>query len=259
MSEIITTAVSAAQQAGVYLLHNFGKIKEVISKGDRDLVTNVDRQAQAMIIDAVKKKFPEHGIIAEEGLIQDAGAEYIWIIDPLDGTHNYIRGVPIYGVSIGVVHKDRFVAGVIYMPFDDELYVAETGNGAYKNGVLMKVSARQDIKECSISYDSNIRYNSGMLLPILEDVAARSFNVRMFGSSVRSLSYVAEGKLDAAIEFEDKPWDFAAGICLIEQAGGMVTDLAGGRMTHTTIGYIAANTAVHKPVLDIVRKHIASV
>jgi myo-inositol-1(or 4)-monophosphatase len=98
-----------------------------------------------------------------------------------------------------------------------------------------------------------------MLLPILEDVAARSFNVRMFGSSVRSLSYVAEGKLDAAIEFEDKPWDFAAGICLIEQAGGMVTDLAGGRMTHTTIGYIAANTAVHKPVLDIVRKHIAGV
>lgn len=255
MSEILTTAVSAAQQAGVYLLHNFGKIKEIISKGDRNLVTNVDRQAQEMIIDAIKKKFHEHGIIAEEGLAEDVDAEYVWIIDPLDGTHNYIRGVPIFGVSIGVVHKGRFAAGVIYMPFDDELYVAEIGNGAYKNGALMKVSAHQDLKECSVSYDSGIRYHPEALLPILGEIADRSFNVRMFGSSARALSYLAEGKIDAAIEFEDQPWDCAAGICLIEQAGGTVTDLAGGRMTHTTIGYIASNTAVHKPVLDIVRKH----
>jgi myo-inositol-1(or 4)-monophosphatase len=255
MSEILTTAVSAAQQAGTYLLHNFGKIKEVISKGDRNLVTNVDRQAQGMIIEAIQKKFPGHGIIAEEGRTQDVDAEYIWIIDPLDGTHNYIWGVPIFGVSIGVVRRDRFVAGVIYMPVDEELYVAELGNGAYKNGALMKVSAHQDLKECSVSFDSGIRFNPQALLPILGDIADRSFNVRMFGSSARALSYLAEGKIDAAIEFEDQPWDCAAGICLIEQAGGKVTSLDGAVMTHTTIGYAATNGAVHEAVLDIVRKH----
>jgi myo-inositol-1(or 4)-monophosphatase len=218
-------------------------------------VTNVDRQAQAMIIDLINKKFPGHGIIAEEGQSRDVDAEYIWIIDPLDGTHNYIRGVPIFGVSIGVVHKGLFAAGVINMPVDKELYVAETGNGAFKNGVIMKVSAHQDLKECSVSYDSGIRYHPGALLPILGEIADRSFNVRMFGSSARALSYVAEGKIDAAIEFEDQPWDCAAGICLIEQAGGKFTDLTGGRMAHTAIGYVATNGAVHKPVLDIVRKY----
>ncbi|MFA5101031.1 MAG: inositol monophosphatase [Candidatus Omnitrophota bacterium] len=255
MSDIITTAVAAAQQAGVYLLHNFGKIKEVISKGDRNLVTNVDRQAQAMIIDAIKKKFPEHGIIAEEGLTRDVEAEYVWIIDPLDGTHNYIRGIPVFGVSIGVVRQGKFTGGVIYMPFDDELYVAETGNGAYKNGVLIKVSTYRDLKECSASYDSGIRYNPKALLPILGEIADTSFNVRMFGSSARSLSYLAEGKIDISIEFEDQPWDCAAGICLIEQAGGRVTDLSGNPMAHTTIGYIATNGNAHEAVLDIVRKY----
>jgi myo-inositol-1(or 4)-monophosphatase len=257
MSEILTTAVSAAQQAGMYLSRNFGHVKEVIQKGDRNLVTNVDRQAQEMIIGAIKKKFPGHGIIAEEGQSQDVDAQYLWIIDPLDGTHNYIRGVPIFGVSIGVVHKDRFVAGVIYMPVDDELYVAEQGNGAYKNGVSMKVSKHPDLKECSVSFDSGIRFNPKALLPILGEIADRSFNVRMFGSSARALSYVAEGKMDAAIEFEDQPWDCAAGICLIEQAGGIVTDLSGGRMTHKTIGYVATNGSIHSQVFEIVLKHTA--
>jgi myo-inositol-1(or 4)-monophosphatase len=218
-------------------------------------VTNVDPQAQAMIIDAVKKKFPGHGIIAEEGLTRDVDAEYIWIIDPLDGTHNYIRGVPIFGVSIGVVRRDKFIGGVIYMPVEDELYVAETGNGAYKNGAAIKVSTHQDLKECSVSYDSGIRYHPQALLPILGEIADKSFNVRMFGSSARALSYLAEGKVDISVEFEDQPWDCAAGICLIEQAGGKVTDLSGRPMAHTTIGYIATNGHTHGTVLDIVRKH----
>ena len=255
MSDIITTAVAAAQQAGVYLLHNFGKIKEVISKGDRNLVTNVDRQAQSMIIDAIRKNFPKHGIIAEEGLTQDVAAEYVWIIDPLDGTHNYIRGIGLFGVSIGVVNRGAYIGGVIYMPFDDELYVAEIGSGAYKNGDMIKVSTRQALKECYISYDSSIRNDPRTLLPVLGEIADKSFNVRMFGSSVRALSYLAEGKIDVAVEFSDQPWDCAAGICLIEQAGGRVTDLSGRAMAHTTIGYIATNGPSHEEVLDIVRKH----
>ena len=133
MSEIINVAVEAAKQAGKFLEENFGKISSVESKGDRNLATNLDKEAEKIIVDKIKTKFPDHGIIAEEGGDENAHRDYLWIIDPLDGTHNYIRNINVFGVSIGVIYKKEFVAGVIYMPVDDELYAGEKNNGAYKN------------------------------------------------------------------------------------------------------------------------------
>ncbi len=255
MSDLVSVGVDAAKQAGAYLKERFGGISEITAKGDRNLVTDVDRAAQAIIIDIIDSKFPGHGIIAEEGNSRFEDADHLWIIDPLDGTHNFIRGVPVFGVSIGLVVRGEFSAGVIYMPMDEEFYVGEAGNGSYKNGKAIKVSSLADLKDCSVSFDSGIRYNPGVLLPLLGDIAEGSFNIRMFGSSARALSYCAEGKLDAAVEFEDQPWDSAAGICLIEQAGGEVTDLLGGVMTYKSRGYIASNGAVHRAVFSAVEKH----
>jgi myo-inositol-1(or 4)-monophosphatase len=257
MSDIISLAQSAAKEAGDFLLDNFGKISKIESKGDRNLATNLDREAENIIVDKIKTKFPGHGILAEEGGSSGLDKDYIWIIDPLDGTHNFIRDINIFGVSVGVVHKGVFIAGVIYMPVEKELYIGEKGNGAYKDGKKMYVSKTKNLKECSISFDSSIRYAPQVMLETLGDLAREVFNIRMLGSSARVLSYVAEGKLDFAVEFYDRPWDFAGGVSIIEEAGGKIADLKGKPLTYKTIGYIASNALTHKEVQNIVLRRLS--
>lgn len=252
MSEILTLGIEVAKQAGKFLADNFGKISKIESKGDRNLVTNLDKEAEKIIVDKIKAKFPEHGIIAEEGAKVREDRDYLWIIDPLDGTHNFIRDINIFGVSVGVVYKGGFIAGVIYMPLENELYAAEEGCGAYKNDKKISVSSVDNLRDCSISFDSSIRYSPKPMLKVLDNLAREVFNVRMFGSSVRVLSYIAEGKLDAAVEFHDRPWDFAGGVCIIEEAGGKLIDLKGVSLTYKTVGYIASNKNIHEKIKDIV-------
>lgn len=252
MKDIINLATAAAKEAGIYLLDNFGKINTIESKDDRSLATNLDCEAEAMIVEKIKSKFPGHGILAEEGGASDLDREFIWIIDPLDGTHNFIRDINIFGVSIGILYRNEFVGGVIYMPAEDELYAGEKGSGAYKNGNKIHVSKHKDLEECSISFDSSIRYSPEIMLKVLGDLAKEVFNVRMLGSSARVMSYLAEGKLDFAVEFYDQPWDFAGGVCILEEAGGKITDLKGNPVTHKTIGYIASNELTHSKVQSIV-------
>ena len=252
MNDITNLAAVLAKEAGIFLLSNFGKIEKIESKGDRNLATNLDREAEKMIVDAIKSKFPGHGILAEEGGGSDLDKDYLWIIDPLDGTHNFIRDINIFGVSIGVLYKNKFVTGAIYMPVDDELYVGERGNGAYKNDKKIKVSPYKELKECSISFDSSIRYSPEIMLQVLGDLVKEVFNIRMLGSSVRALSYLAEGKLDFSVEFHDRPWDFSGGACILEEAGGKITDLKGNPLTYKTTGYIASNEVVHDKVQKIV-------
>ena len=256
MDKILEIGIEAAKEAGRFLYENFGKIGVIDKKGDRNLATNLDREAEGMIIDRIKNEFPDHGIIAEESGRQGTDKEYIWIIDPLDGTHNFIRNIDIFGVSIGVVYNDEFMAGIIYMPKDDELYTACRGQGAYKNGKKISVSSNAELKECSISFDSSIRYSPEVMLKVLGSLAKEVFNIRMFGSSARVLSYVAEGKLDFAVEFHDRPWDFAGGVRIIEEAGGKLTTLKGEPLTHRHIGYIASNSFTHKKVEAIVKARI---
>lgn len=252
MNEIMNIAVEAAKEAGDFLLDNFGKISKIEKKGDRDFATNLDKEAEKLIIKRIKDKFPGHGIIAEESGKDNPGQDYLWIIDPLDGTHNFMRDIDIFGVSIGIVYKQEFAAGVIYMPKDKEMYVGEKGSGAYKNGEKIQVSSNSDLKECSISFDSSIRYSPEVMLEALGKLAKEVFNVRMLGSSARNLSYVAEGKFDFAVEFHDRPWDFAGGVCIIEEAGGRLISLKGEPLTYKSIGYIASNEAVYDKVKELV-------
>jgi len=256
MNQILDIGIEAAKEAGKFLYENFGKIGQIDKKGDRNLATNLDREAEKMIIEKVKANFPDHGIIAEESGRQGPDNEYIWIIDPLDGTHNFIRDIDIFGVSIGVVRNNEFIAGIIYMPKDAELYAACRGKGAYKNGEKIRVSSNADLKECSISFDSSIRYSPEVMLRVLGSLAKEVFNVRMFGSSARVLSYVAEGKLDFAVEFHDRPWDFAGGVCIIEEAGGKLTTLKGEPLTYEHIGYIASNSYTHERIEKIVKAEL---
>ncbi len=253
---MLNLAIESAKEAGEILRENFGKIKTIFTKGDRNLATNVDRKAEEVIVNRIKEKYPSHGILAEEQERKNLESDWLWVVDPLDGTHNFIRGIDIFGVSIGLIHKGEFVLGVIYMPVSDELYVGEKGGGAYKNGKKINVSGETDLAACSVSFDSSIRYAPEKTSRILRVVSEKVFNIRMLGSSARLLTYVAEGKLDAAIEFHDRPWDFAGAVAIIKEAGGEFTDLQGQYPTPKTIGYIASNPSVYNEIFHLVHDNL---
>lgn len=252
MKEIINLSIDAAKEAGSFILKSFGKIKKIEAKGDRNFATDVDKTAEEIIIDKIKRFFPDHGILAEESGDAKNNSDWLWIIDPLDGTHNFMRNINVFGVSIGIVYKNKFVAGVVYMPVTDELYVGEKANGAYCNNQRIYVSKENDFKNFSISFDSSIRYLPEPMLEALGKLSKEVFNVRMFGSSARQLTYLAQGILDAVVEFHDSPWDFAGSVALIQEAGGVITAFNGGELTTSTVGYVASNGMSHQELLQMV-------
>ena len=253
MKDIIEVGIKAAREAGEFLLENADKQKEIIEKDDWTFVTDIDPQAEKIVVDIIQSAFPGHGILCEEESVTKSSGEYLWIIDPLDGTHNYIRGIPLYGVSIGIVYREDIVAGIIYLPVENALYVSEKGNGAFKNEKRIHVSDRKEISLCTLSYDSSIRYDPVLKPKVLAALGKRVFNVRMFGASTTLLTLLAEGKLDISVEFDDKSWDFAAGLSLVKEAGGKFTDFHGTPATYKTKRYIASNGLVHDEVCEVIR------
>jgi len=254
LTEFITRkniAIKAAKQAGRLLSQRFGRIDKITAKGDRDLVTDIDLASERIIKSHIIKNFPQDSILSEESPIERK-SEFKWIIDPLDGTHNYIHDIAIFGVSIAVAYKDEVIVGIIYIPEDDELYVAQKQKGAYLNGKRIYVSQRK-IRQATLIFDSSIRYQKNRMLKNLGRLIDEVFNVRMFGSTVRGLSYIAEGKAEVEVEYNDKLWDFAAGLLLVKEAGGRVSDLSGGKWNIKTKGYVASNGRIHKEILALIR------
>jgi myo-inositol-1(or 4)-monophosphatase len=263
-------AIKAAKQAGWLLSKRFGKIKKIKAKGDRDLVTDIDITAEGMIKGQIIKNFPQDSILSEEKPyeqqsdftppfqhrtkdIEKERRGFKWIIDPLDGTHNYIHNINVFGTSIALAYKNEVILGVIYMPQENELYVAQKGKGAFLNWRRISVSQRK-IKQATLIFDSSIRYQKNIMLKDLDRLIDRVFNVRMFGSTVRGLTYIAEGKIEAEIEYNDKLWDFAAGLLLVEEAGGCCTDFSGRNWNINTRGYVASNGKIHNEILKLILK-----
>lgn len=256
MADHLTIAAKAARTAGEMLKAHFGRVAHIEKKTDRSLVTNLDKEAERIVIAMLQSAFPLYGIIGEEGgksaeAPRNTGG-YTWVIDPLDGTHNYIRGIPIYGVSIGLMQGKEFVAGVIYMPTEDHLYTAEKGGGSWKNGKKIHVSRCSLLEQCSLAYDSDLRTGPDRKIRCLKEFASQIFNIRMSGSSVRNLTYCAEGKVDAVVEFDDRIWDFAAGVTIIREAGGKITGHQGDTLDGTCGCYAATNGHLHDAVVEII-------
>jgi myo-inositol-1(or 4)-monophosphatase len=245
-------AIRIAKEAGNILIENFRKPFKFKEKAEKQWVSDVDLKAEERIVKMIRREFPQDSILSEENTYKLSNSDFKWIIDPLDGTHNYIKGIDIFGVSIAFALGEEILAGVIYLPISDELYLAIRNKGAYKNGRRISVSKR-NLSQATLIYDSSIRYRKEEMLSCLDKLADKVFNIRMFGSTVRSLSYIAEGKVDLEIEFNDKVWDFASGLLLVEEAKGKVTDLKGNRWNLNTKGYIASNRVIHKDVLRLIR------
>lgn len=259
MHPTLNIAVKAARRAGQIINRaslDLSQIK-VSVKQQNDFVTEVDRTAEAVIIDTIREAYPEHGILAEEsGATGDS--EYQWIIDPLDGTTNFIHGFPQYAVSIAMAHRGVLSHGVVFDPGRNELFTASKGAGAYLNEKRIRVSRRTKLEESLIGTGFPYRAFEHMdaYLAILKDMMRKSAGVRRPGSAALDLAYVASGRLDGFWEFGLSPWDMAAGTLLITEAGGLAGDLSGESAHMTTGNIIAGSPKIFSQLLQAIAPHL---
>ncbi len=246
-------AVLAAKEAGKLLNDNFQKVKTVSFKGKRDIVTQIDLQAEKIILDKIKANFPDHDILSEEtGLVGGNNSKYLWVVDPIDGTMNYYYGMNPYRVGICLLEDKKPILNILYNPTKDEMYVAQKGGGAFLNDKKIIVSDRFELKECVVMFHlSSKKDPRTRVMNVLEKVFDASMQVRMLGSSLASMSYIASGKFDVFFNVQQKPWDILPGVLLVEEAGGKVTDIKGGEITYESTSVIASNGKVHDQMLKL--------
>ena len=259
--EFVPKAVEIAREAGARLLEFFSAGVETEYKGDADLVTVADRTAENLIRTRLGQAFPEQGIYGEEGTRERLEGEYRWYVDPLDGTTNFAHGFPQFCVSMGLEHRPEgtqadadgtLVAAVIYDPTRDELFTAERGRGAKLNGKPIKVSRAATLAEALLAtgFPSRKRHASPNI-HFYHEFTLRSHGVRRAGSAALDLAYVAAGRLDAFWEFNLNPWDTAAGILLVTEAGGEVTDFAGQPYRLDSREILASNGLIHAELVKL--------
>jgi myo-inositol-1(or 4)-monophosphatase len=253
-------AVDAARRAGAFLRSRFGSRPAVSYKGSpTNLVTEMDRGAEAIIVEAIRARFPDHAILAEESGALPGAPGHRWIVDPLDGTTNYAHGFPIYGVSIGVEVDGALTVGVVYDPSREECFVAERGRGATLNGAPVRVSATPRMAESLVgtSYPNDIRAAPRDNLAEHRALMFRCRSVRSIGSAVLGLAAVAAGRLDGYWEQRLGAWDVAAGALLIEEAGGRVTSVHGGPLDLSAPSITASNGHIQTEIIEAL-KEVAS-
>ena len=260
MQALLNTAVKAARKGGDTALRYLNRIGdiEVRSKARNEFVTQVDHAAEAAIISSIRERYPHHGILAEESG-HHAGDECTWIIDPLDGTTNYIHGFPVFSVSIAVKVRGQLEAGVVYDPCRQELFTATRGGGAQLDGRRIRVSAWQGLEGALIGTGFPYRSNGEWLpryMPMLQAVMENTAGVRRPGSAALDLSYVAAGRLDGFWEFGLSIWDIAAGALMIREAGGMIASLTPGQDVLETGNVIAGSPRVCEALHRLLAPHL---
>jgi len=239
-----------AREAGALLMGYFHKHVKVEYKGEADLVTVADRNSEALIRERLRQRWPTHDILGEEGGFQDTGSDYRWYVDPLDGTTNFAHGFPVFCVSMGLDYKGSRVAGVIFDPTRDELFAAEQGSGAYLNQQRIHVSKTASLAECLLAtgFPSHKRHKNPNIF-FYHQITLHTHGVRRAGSAALDLCCVACGRFDGFWEFNLNPWDTAAGVLIVQEAGGMVTDFKGGPFQLHGRETAASNGLVHPALL----------
>jgi len=256
----VPKAAEIAREAGARLREFFAQGVETEYKGDVDLVTVADRTAEKLIRERLAVAFPEHGIYGEEGTRERMDGEFRWYVDPLDGTTNFAHGFPQFCVSMGLEQRatEKVVAGVIYDPMRDELYTAERGRGAWLNGKPIHVSRTPVLAESLVStgFPSRKRHDSPNI-HFYHEFTLRSHGVRRAGSAALDLAFVAAGRLEAFWEFNLNPWDTAAGVLLVEEAGGRLSDFAGGEFQLDSRETLASNGLIHGELVELFKNMFA--
>ena len=260
-SPILNVMGNAALKAARGLIRDFGEVEhlQVSVKGTGEFVSTADLKAERTLKAELKKARPGYAMLFEEGGAEPGSdARHRWIVDPLDGTTNFLHGIPHFAISIALERDDEIVAGVVYEPIRDEMYWAEKGAGAYVNDRRLRVSARRQLAEAVIGtgLPYGDRADDQAYMATLAGVMAATSGVRRMGAAALDLAYVAAGRFDGFWEFGLSPWDIAAGILLVREAGGYVSDIAGGHGMMASGDVLAANDHLHLPLATVLKEAV---
>lgn len=238
-----------ARDAGALLMSFFGKVA-IEYKGDADLVTQADRSSEKLIVERIRKQWPDHDLLGEEGSRTETGSDFRWYIDPLDGTTNFAHGYPVFCVSLALEYRGDRIAGVIYDPTRQEMFSASRGNGAQLNAQPIHVSRTPRLAESLVAtgFPSHKRHKNPNI-HFYHQITLRSHGIRRAGSAALDLCYVACGRYDAFWEFNLNPWDTAAGELTVEEAGGKVTNFSGSPFSVDSRQVLATNSLLHAELL----------
>ena len=254
----INVLVKACRKASKILIRDFGEVEklQVSLKGPGDFVTIADKKVEKILIDDLQKARPNYSILSEEiGLIKN-DEEFKWIIDPIDGTANFLHGIPHFGISIGLEHNKEIICGIIFDPIKDEMFTAEKANGSYLNNQRMRVSARSKLKDCII-FTGGPRYTAKNRNESLEEYKKFSSKVltpiRKMGSAALDMAYVAAGRCDGFCQRNLNYWDIAAGIIIVKEAGGFIKDFNGGSKYIENETILVTNSKIYDEMIAVLK------
>jgi myo-inositol-1(or 4)-monophosphatase len=250
-SDFVPAMMDMARETGALLMDFFRRRVKVEYKGDVDLVTEADRASEKLVTSRIRERWPLHDIVGEEGTRDEHGGDYRWYVDPLDGTTNFAHGFPVFCVSLALEHKGQRVAGVVYDPTRDEMFSAEQGSGAFLNGERISVSKVDNLAECLVAtgFPSRKRHKNPNIF-FYHQITLKTHGVRRAGSAALDLCSVAAGRIDGFWEFNLNPWDTAAGVLLVEEAGGRVTGFSGQPFRIDSRETLASNGLVHEALMQ---------
>jgi myo-inositol-1(or 4)-monophosphatase len=258
LSPALNVMVAAARKAGRGLIRDFGELEnlQISKKGPADFVSTADSRTERILIEELSRARPGYGFLVEEsGVHEGPDKSHRFIIDPIDGTTNFLHGIPQFAISIALEREGHLVSAVIFNPVTDELYVAEKGQGAYFNERRLRVAARKTLSDILVASGAPFMGKEGRdeFLVELNAVLGVTAGMRRFGAASLDLAWVAAGRFDAFWERNLKPWDVAAGILIVREAGGVVSDLSGRDGMLESGDILAANDQLHRPLLDLLR------
>jgi myo-inositol-1(or 4)-monophosphatase len=258
ISPALNVMVAAARKAGRPLIRDFGELEnlQISMKGPADFVTTADKRTERILIEELTKARPGYGFLGEEGgVIEGKDKTHRFIIDPIDGTTNFMHGIPQFAISIALEREGQLVSGVVYNPVTDDLFMAEKGHGAFLNDKRLRVAARKDLGPAVIATGLPFMGKEGHARASAEMAAVMNVTagIRRFGAASLDLAFVAAGRFDGFWEHGLQPWDMAAGILLVKEAGGVITDMAGGEQMLAKGNVICANEHLHPQLLKVLK------
>jgi myo-inositol-1(or 4)-monophosphatase len=256
MSTYLPFAATIAREAGRLLKSKLNDRHTIDFKGEIDIVTEADRMSEALILSAIRRRYPGHDILAEESSATKNGSSFRWIIDPLDGTTNYAHGYPVFCVSIALEIEGEICLGVVFNPMLDEMFIAEKGGGATLNGRNLSVSETANLSHSLLAtgFPYDIREDDNNNINYFTEMARKAQAIRRAGSAALDLAYVAAGRFDGFWELKLAPWDTAAGCLLVQEAGGLITELFGLPFHLQSPHVLASNGRLHQAMMTVFRQ-----
>ena len=253
MKELKDFAINLARDAGILLKGKFNSKHEIRYKGEINLVTEADKMAEDLIIAAINNSFPDHGILSEESPAQNSQAKLRWIIDPLDGTTNYAHGYPVFCVSIALENEGVIVLGVIYDPLREDMFVAVRGMGTYLNGKKLNVSPTATLSHSLLAtgFPYDIRRSKENNLNYFNLMAVEAQAIRRAGAAALDIAYLAAGRFDGFWELKLMPWDMAAGCLMVEESGGVISNMSGGSWDIYSPNVLISNGLIHEQMISV--------